>query len=395
MSSTMRILFLTDRFPPQIGGVAVSAARLARGLAARGRVVHVASLNAGVEPGSVQSETENGMVIHRLGGLEDPDQSLQLTERIIAHLHERVGFELFHGHGATPGGYLAAFLARRFGALSYVSARGNDVERGMFDPAQLPFLLWTLRHANAVGCVSRELVDKCRALSGREDIDYTPNSVDTTVFHPAAPDPALREPFGDAALLGFVGELRFKKGTHFLLDAFRAVRDARPAKLLLIGGLRGEDRSFLRHYLRQYPDLRPDIHVIDYVHDRERLADYYNLLDIVLVPSLWDGMPNSLLEAMACGRVVISGDAGGIRDVISHGETGFLVGIHELHRLGEGCLEVLALAANLRQEIGERAQKYLAEHHAPELELDRLEESYELCRQFTLKTNEPTTGKAG
>ncbi|MHB0936759.1 MAG: glycosyltransferase [Armatimonadota bacterium] len=374
----MRILFLTDRFPPQIGGVAVSSARLAQGLAARGHVVHVAGLNAGVEAGAVQSETTDGVVIHRLGALEEPDLALQLADRVIAHLHERVRFELFHGHGVSPAGYLAAYFARRFGAASYVSVRGNDVDRGMFNPAQLPFVLWALEHADAVGCVSRELAEKARALSGRE-ADYTPNSVDTTLFRPKTPNPALLEPFGDVPLLGFVGELRFKKGTNFLLDAFRVVRAARPAKLLLIGGLRGEDRSFLRHYLRQYPDLRPDIHVIDYLHDRGQLVDYYNLLDLVLVPSLWDGMPNSLLEAMACGRVTISGDAGGIRDVVRHGETGFLVGIHELHRLGEGCLEVLAAGGKLRQEIGERARRYVETHHAPELELARLEEAYRRC----------------
>ena len=79
----------------------------------------------------------------------------------------RVGFALFHGHGVFPGGYLAAYCARRFGARSYVGARGNDVERGMFAPAQFPFLLWTLRHADAAGGVSRELVEKCRALELR------------------------------------------------------------------------------------------------------------------------------------------------------------------------------------------------------------------------------------
>jgi glycosyltransferase involved in cell wall biosynthesis len=327
----------------------------------------------------VQSQREGDVMVHRLGALESPDVTLQLAGNVIAHLHERVGFQIFHGHYLTPSGYLAAFYAKMFGAKSFVSVRGNDVDRGMFHSGQLPFILWTLQHAHALGCVSRELARKCNALSGRDDIHYTPNSVDLDVFQPQAQGEQLLPSFTPQGetLLGFVGELRFKKGTPFFLDAFRVVREKRAAKLLIVGGMRREDRSLLRHYLRQHPDLRPDIHVVDYVHDRRELVKYYNLMDIVLAPSLWDGMPNSVLEAMACGRLVIASNVGGIRDVVTHGETGLLVGVHELHRLGEGCLEVMEAGEEFRAEIGQRARKYVEQHHAPAQEVGKLIEIYD------------------
>jgi glycosyltransferase involved in cell wall biosynthesis len=301
-----------------------------------------------------------------------------LADNVIRHLHERVGFQIFHGHYLMPSGYLAAFYAKMFGAKSFVSVRGNDVDRGMFNSSQFPFVLWTLQHAHAVGCVSRELVEKCKALSGRDDVHYTPNSVDLDVFQPQAKDEELLQSLNvqGESLLGFVGELRFKKGTHFILDAFRAVREQRAAKLLLVGGIRSEDRSFLRHYLRQHPDLRSDLHVVDYVHDRAELVKYYNLMDVVLAPSLWDGMPNSVLEAMACGRLVLASGVGGIRDVITHGETGLLIGVHELHRLGEGCLEVMEAGEEIRADIGKRARRYVEQYHTPQQEVERLMDIY-------------------
>lgn len=377
--ATYRILFITDRFPPSIGGVSVSAERMTRLLAARGHLVHVLHLNADVEPGAVQSVREGDVMVHRLGGLEGDDVTCQFADNVITHLHARVGFELFHGHGCAPAGYLAALYATMLGARSMVSIRGNDVARAMFRGDQLPLILWTLQHAGAVGCVSRELVAKCQALSGRTDIRFTPNSVELDIFTPQPKDAALCEALGigEEIVLGFVGELRYKKGTHFILDAFRAVREQHPASLLLVGGMRGEDRLYLRRFLRHHPALRAEIHVVDYVHDRTELASYYQLLDLVLAPSLWDGMPNSVLEAMACGRPVLATNVGGIRDVIRHGDSGVLLDVHELPRLGEGCLELLAEGPAFREALGTQARRHIEQHHTPEREVTRVEEIYD------------------
>ena len=350
----------------------VSAARLARGLAARGLVVHVLHVNADTTPGAVQSAREGDLVVHRLGAIpDDPATALQLADHLISHLHERINFTHFHGHYLYPGGYLAAFYARLLGVKSAVSIRGNDVDRGMFDAQQLPFIEWTLKNATTVAAVSRALALKAGALAGRDDVQFTPNSVDTEVFAPQKRDKVLLAEinYHGEALLGFVGELRAKKGTHFVLDAFRTVHAARPAKLLLIGSMRGADRMLLRLFLRENPTLRPDIHVIPYTADRALLSRYYNLLDLVLSPSLWDGMPNSVLEAMACGRVVLASDAGGIRDVITHGENGYLLGLHELERLGEGCLELLDADT---KAIGPAARAYMLANFTPEAEMERL-----------------------
>jgi len=83
-------------------------------------------------------------------------------------------------------------------------------------------------------------------------------------------------------------------------------------------------------------------------------------------------MPNALLEAMACERVVLASDAGGIGEVVNHGETGFIVKRAELHRLGEAALELLDLQPDERARIGAAARAHAIAAHAPEREITAL-----------------------
>jgi glycosyltransferase involved in cell wall biosynthesis len=370
----LKILFITDGFPPQVGGVPISSSRLAKALAASGHQVHVFNIRQDGNSGELRSEREGSLMVHRLSSVGGAETTLQLADDVIRHIQAQVGFDIFHGHYLVPMGYLATYLARRYGAKSYVSARGNDVDRCMFVESQLSPLLWTLRHADAIGCVSRELIEKCRALVPREDIYFTPNSVDCTLFRPQPKDQELLAHFGwkDETVMGFVGELRLKKGFRFILDAFREVRQRRPARLLLVGGVRWDERSFLRKYLQQHPELDADMRIVEYTQDREEMVKYYNLMDIVLSPSLWDGMPNSVLEAMACARPVVASDAGGIRDVLRDGECGVVIPTLELQRLGSRCLELLEAGEARSQAMGDRARAYVQEHHAQGPETDRL-----------------------
>ena len=78
---------------------------------------------------------------------------------------------------------------------------------------------------------------------------------------------------------------------------------------------------------------------------------------LVLLPSLWEGLPNALLEAQAASIPVLASDAGGIPEAIEHGQTGFLVPRSQLHRLGEASLEVLDMPVDQRTQITTAARQ--------------------------------------
>lgn len=381
------MLLLTERFPPHPGGLARSSQRLALHASAFGSVVHVLVLRGEGATGSLSSVREGEVWVHRVGLERGSADAGQHAARVLLWLHEREGFDLLHGQYASTAGFLAAYQACTLGIASYVSLRGNDLDRDVYDPTRFAQLDWALRHAHAVGGVSRNLAQHAGCLSGRDDVRYTPNSVDSELFHPCVPDTALRASLGlgGGPVLGFAGELRHKKGFQFLIDAFRSLADMR-VQLLLVGAIRPEERKALDQLLVEEPDLAGHIRVCPYVQDPAELAKIYSLIDLAVCPSLWEGMPNFVLEAMACGRPVLASDAGGIPDVMAHGETGWLISRHRLHRLGEAIRELLELSPEERAATGARAREHVRQEFPPERERDDLRTAYQAALHAARRT---------
>ena len=123
----------------------------------------------------------------------------------------------------------------------------------------------------------------------------------------------------------------------------------------------------------QYPENALRVIVTGHLPKSEDVAKYLGLCDVYLQPSLWDGMPNALLEAMSCGCCCIASDAGGIPEVIVHGENGFLVARSHLHKLGEAVLDVLAMSREDKMRISQAAREYVLNHHSISQEKELLQ----------------------
>ncbi|MFK8181826.1 MAG: glycosyltransferase [Phormidesmis sp.] len=397
----MRLLWITERFPPDIGGVARSSGRIVRSLTALGISVDVVTWSRYLDPGVIlppeASPVDNPNVrVHRIGLYRNWDMTMPHTLNLLDWLHTQQSFDGVWGHYLFPAGFVAAWFAKMNGLFSVVSARGNDIDRGMFPPGDFARLQWTLANATAVTAVSQEMAKKVETLGGgsvssvptpiaeRRVVNVLPNVVDVDLFHPSDQERipkqamanqtmanqtianqtmALKERLGilpEESVLGFSGELREKKGQRFLLQALSDVRAQRPACLLIMGELRPESQVLLQQFSSAHPDTGARVIVTSHLDTPAQVAEHLRLCDVYLQPSLWDGMPNALLEAMACGCGCIGSDAGGISEVIEHGVTGFIVARSHLHRLGEATLEYLKLAPHQRAEIGHNASEQIA-----------------------------------
>ncbi|AGC49087.1 group 1 glycosyl transferase [Myxococcus stipitatus DSM 14675] len=331
-----------------------------------GARVDVLAWTRSAAPGALSSaEDASGVTLHRLGLFGSTDLSMQHTLDVLGHLHSKRRYELVWGHYLSPPGFLAVVFAASVGIASTVSARGNDVDQQMFPPGDFARLLWTLQRADVLTAASADLGRKMSLLLGRDArVEVIPNAVDARVFSPGPADPALRERLGiapDEVVLGFSGELRHKKGLPFLLSALSEVRRVRPACLLVIGEVRPRDAEHLVAFRAEHPEDGARIVVSGALATTEDIAAHLRLCDVYLQPSLWEGMPNALLEAMACARPVIASDAGGIPEAVDSKHNGFVVPKALLNHLGQACLDVLSMSDAQRAAMGAAARERILE----------------------------------
>jgi len=370
----VRVLFIADRFPPARGGVAAAAARQAAAIAPCVERLDVLVPVAGATPGQVDLEEAGRLRVFRLHRAPEPDESLQLLVRTAQNLLARERHTLVHGFGAVHAGYLAAWVARLEGRPSVVSLRGNDVDRAMFHGPRLPFLTWTLEHADTLLGVSGEILDRVRALTGRtRGLCHVPNGVDATVFRPDAPPPSELDALAGAPRpwVAFSGEARLKKGLPILLDLATRLAATSAGSLVLLGGVRREARPLVERWRRRVGEAAADrLREVGYVDDAKALAGLYAAVDLCVFPSLWDGMPNAALEAMAAARPVVATAVGGLPEIIEHGVSGFLVAASSLDEFAAATLAVLARPAAERARIGAAARARVCREFTLEAERD-------------------------
>lgn len=125
-----------------------------------------------------------------------------------------------------------------------------------------------------------------------------------------------------ANLVGFIGRLYEERGVLKFAEAIPKILKERENVTFLIGG-----DGPLRNSIEKYRDehrLTDKVRVTGWI-PREKLSTYLNEIKLLVLPSSTEGLPNIMLEAMACGTPVLATPVGGIPDIIQDGHTGFLM----------------------------------------------------------------------
>ena len=374
----MKILMICERFPPDIGGLATSGFRIASCLSELGNDVHVVAWTRQHAPGTVNSTDVNGVTLHRMGRFSNWDLTMQHSLNFLDWLNERIKFDIVWGHYLQVAGFLAVMFGRKAKIKSIVSARGNDVDQMMFPPGDFARLKWVLETADFVTSVSAELSEKIKMIiGGGRQIHVIPNAVDPNIFYPEDPDPEIRKSLGvndEELLVGFSGELRHKKGLAFFPNALAEVRSKLSASILVIGEIRARERSSLSAFAAEDPETAERFLSTGHVEEPAEVAKYLRVCDVVVQPSVWDGMPNSVLEAMACECLVLASDAGGIPEIIEHEKNGIIIPKTELNHLGEAIVETISLDKNIKDSIKRSARCTVLENFSPQNEANCLGE---------------------
>ena len=124
----------------------------------------------------------------------------------------------------------------------------------------------------------------------------------------------------DVPVIGTIGRLTFQKGQKYLIEAVSKIKEKFPSIMLLIVG-DGPIKDELQNYSKT---LGLNKHVI-FTGSRRDIPPLLAAMDIFVLPSLWEGLPNALLEAMASGKTIIATDIPPIREIINNEKIGILV----------------------------------------------------------------------
>jgi glycosyltransferase involved in cell wall biosynthesis len=365
----MKLTIVTEHYPPEPGGVATSSRRVAEALDAAGHPVQVLAFDRTLPPDSVDQVTtrrENGIDIHRVGPFHvshpTPHKLRAMFRRRACEQMTRLAtaFEpnAFLAFYLLNAGFLTRFIAAELRRPYFVSVRGNDIGLDAFDTERFAAVRWTLEGAAGIVCVNERLQ--------RRVLTIAPNLLPPVVIANgvASQFRTEKEPYGDDLTIVFIGTLREKKGVGVLLEAVRIVADLVPIKLVVVGPEVGPvEQQMVRS---TWNDLRDKgtLYCTGQV-PREDVAQWARQGDIVVMPSVDDGLANGLLEGMALGLCPVASAI--FRDVIRDNDNGLLFDPMNAADLVAVLLR-LAKDRALVRRLGEAARDHVRQHHRPDVE---------------------------
>jgi len=310
--------------------------------------------------------------------------SVLLLRRIIEQ--EKVAIV----HALQSRSLLQAGLAARLcGRVGVVQTEYN-ITMNWYRSGQYP---WYVRLINnpARRLVVHVLADHIISLgqSGKDyytQILHVPDHKVSVIPGPHPLPPERPAPANPQPIIGTAAELTERKGLTYLIDAAPIVLARYPGAQFLIMG-RGHLEQRLKQQIAEH-HLEQSIHMPGFVPDAaERMAGW----DVFVLPSLSDLYPRAILEAMAQGLPVVATQVDGAREMIVHGETGFLVPPGDAEALGQAILRVLD-DRSLAHQMGQRARQRIAEVHNVAGVVQQIEAVY---RQVLAKYHRETNDAGG
>jgi len=252
-------------------------------------------------------------------------------------------------HVVAFGGLLPMIAAPVFSAWLetplITMIRGNDFDTGIFSMKRSDILRETLKASSVICAVSRDKVEKIRALFPQANIEWTPNGIDLTDWEFTEEDLFLANSWRIQAaenkrVFGLFGQLKRKKGGLFFVENLLRSGRASCFHLLLVGDAENELIDLLETKKEEISYT-----MLSFL-DRYELLPHYAACDMVVIPSFYDGLPNVLLETSALGIPSLASDAGGMRDILTDGETAILFSSGDEH----ACRRAIERAANISSE---------------------------------------------
>lgn len=327
---------------PTFGGSGVVATELGKGLAKNGHQVHFITYS---QPPRLDFFNENvfyhEVYIPSYPLFQHRPYELALTSKLVEVVSNE-GLDLLHVHYAIPhasAAYMAKQILHTKGIdIPFITTlHGTDITLVGKDPSFEPVVTFSIQASDAVTAVSESLRQETyEAFGVSREIEVIPNFIDLNRFQKQKKDhfKLAIAPNGERILL-HISNFRSVKRIDDILHMFALLRETLPVKLLLVGD--GPERPGLEKMARDL-GIAADVRFLGKL---DAIEEILSIADVFVMPSEKESFGLAALEAMACEVPVISSDAGGIPEVNTHGQTGFLSPVGDYRDMAEKAALVL------------------------------------------------------
>lgn len=279
--------------------------------------------------------------------------------------------DVVHAHHVPLDGYGMIGTCQRWNVPLVVDAHGDALFTArVHDPFVGKKVTETLRFSSRVICISRNIYRMAQRFEvDEEKLAYVPLGIDLDLYRPGDRGAAKQAAGLDGKIVVlFVGQLVEGKGARYLLKAMASIDRGLLSRitLVIVGG--GPDRSMLQR-MSQELGLGGHVRFEGRMPPAEVLK-WYRAADMFVLPSLSEGRPTVINEAMACGCAIVASDISGIPEQVTDGYNGYLVPpgdtaalAEKIARLAESEAEIARMGRNSRQKLRDEGvtwEKYAA-----------------------------------
>ncbi|WP_141589917.1 N-acetyl-alpha-D-glucosaminyl L-malate synthase BshA [Myxococcus sp. AB056] len=365
---------------PTFGGSGMVATEIGLAMADRGHRVHFIARDLPVRLHGANRK----VVFHEVTESDYPalQQSGTYPIALASKMIEVANYErldILHVHYAVPHA-TAAWMARE--VLGHKAPRvvttlhGTDTTLVGIDPSYLPITRFSITRSDAVTVPSaylRRATWRGFDIPESVPIDVITNFVDTARYAPVRDRACLRALFpalrDHEPVLIHVSNFRPVKRITDVVAIFTEVHRHRPCRLVMVGD--GPERSPAERMLREM-GLEGRV---AFLGKQDRFEELVAASDVFLLPSEQESFGLAALEALSCGIPVVASDLGGIPELVTHGETGFLAPLGDVPAMARHVL-TLVEDAERWQGFSHRARAQVLERFQKEPAIDRYEALY-------------------
>jgi N-acetyl-alpha-D-glucosaminyl L-malate synthase BshA len=359
---------------PTVGGSGIVATELGKLLAEKGHIVHFITSGMPFRLGKYYPNIYFHEVdVTSYSVFRYPPYDLTLASR-MAQVAKNEKLDLLHVHYAVPHA-VSAYLAKQMvgDQLKVVTTlHGTDITVLGYDHTLKDIIRLGIEKSDAVTAVSEDLITQTRdLLQVKKPIELVYNFIDSREYYPREMSRFRKDyaPHGEPVFI-HISNFRKVKRVCDVVRIFHQITQRISAKLLMVG--EGPEIPVVR-------ELADELGVsadITYLGKQEDVACVLSMADVLLLPSEKESFGLAALEAMACGKPVISSNAGGLPEVVQDGVTGFSLPVGDIQGMAEKGI-LLATNKELYKSFSEQSIKRANEVFSYEKIAQQYEEIYE------------------